>query len=801
MSRAAEPPKRSVSPSNKLLVKRVLNYYELLENLRKHEGYRDLKRNGSLSRTPSPNTSVPPKEEPYVDSQFRDKKISELKPILEKELVQARKTKIFEPSPQQASKAYSGYPSFTHRRETKSTKKPDSKPSSASKSPLNRASEILGSPVKDFSPKDTVFECGLLPLDTRNRLFPAIGDVMRKRHQIHQDRSKEIRRLQYQASLDTEKPLSSAKKPKPASKPAQKQVSKPQNQRIPPTNSNNDGNLNKDIKQLIKELEDRVNERMKTDDSGKKASKDLFERVSGEDDPRIEAFETVAADDGEGDEQAVVVREVARREPPVLVSKDVLRYQRVNERVPVQSTPHLLATIDQVYLRSQKLEANMAEDESDRSFSSGPDIFDDADPLAKDFDQRGFQEGPENSHSEGSDMGLEQEAQPSSEEEDDVGHVFQEPQRYTRTLPDETFSVFRPTSTESKPQGVYGEISCPDGFLVDLFESKLLIKNNDRVWLRVYDPPKAVHGKVKRYKPGVDYACDFVVLEDQTKARIPLIVDNSSLVNTRFDQAAEIQNEGTRVLTKPTKSTDWGQECTVVSPSSNQTYPGAIFSLDSTWVPRSSTSSLKLSSNPIDNGVLLDSNNTVSRCLIRWLSPSTLSLKTTKHGLRRMSVLKSSELLLEGVSVTAYTLDDGESQPNSAKPGQNNRNANIVHEIVVCVDESYKIVPDLLIGSEKASLTIPGYSETDESVFVRGTVVLQPGLRDETPRVFLLSKETQRPTYFEILGLDARQTLKKLFKISQVLKKMVGYKSPDVSSPELSAKMQPKSPKSVRFSP
>src|SRR3990167_8043003 len=187
---------------------------------------------------------------------------------------------------------------------------------------------------------------------------------MRKVYRFHEDKSKEIRRLQYvtlveQRQTDCNKRKDGKTVPKPARKES----------------------LGKDIRDMIRDLEQKLEERR-----------------------RGEGLEQ-GGDPGEVVLLDEEIDGVAPRSPAIEVAKDTAKIQRVYDKIKVDPTPHLQSLLDQVYVFPIHPQGNDQEQNSDMNSSEESEVYLDDDPALE----------PshliptlmtENQHSEHSDQGV-----------------------------------------------------------------------------------------------------------------------------------------------------------------------------------------------------------------------------------------------------------------------------------------------------------------------------------------------------------------------------------------------------------
>lgn len=242
---------KASSPIKKQLAKRIITYFDQLENAKSTERSSE-RRTGSRSRSRSKSKSYIEYSEPdkvvYDDVEVRRKKLEDLKNLMKKELLQAKTEGSTETFPDDIFKSVHGYPSFmktertTNQYRRKPTKEADL---NAFKKSVHKLLEerVLKAEGKDprldesydydtlleetqksimidpskslmkstYNSKNNLFDENLYPLE-REKTVLAQSPVDGKNFDFHQRKSKEIRRLQYgnglrDRSVSKEKPI------------------------------------------------------------------------------------------------------------------------------------------------------------------------------------------------------------------------------------------------------------------------------------------------------------------------------------------------------------------------------------------------------------------------------------------------------------------------------------------------------------------------------------------------------------------------------------------------------------------
>lgn len=233
--------RRSDSPIKKQLAKKLVTYFDQLDEAKSRERALERKNSRSRSFSKSKSTSQMPigkssveESELYDDIDIRRQKLSDLKELMRKELLAAKIAGITEPRPEDIAKSLQGYPTFmksgkmneSYRRKlTEDVNIAEFKKSVHRLLESRVKKDQMGNPNDDGSSVDTelleqeveidfanksqdpashsklhissnIFDEHLYPLETKKKVLPT-NHVESSAFDFHQRKSKEIRRLQY----------------------------------------------------------------------------------------------------------------------------------------------------------------------------------------------------------------------------------------------------------------------------------------------------------------------------------------------------------------------------------------------------------------------------------------------------------------------------------------------------------------------------------------------------------------------------------------------------------------------------
>ena len=240
----------SKSPSRKTLIKRLIKYEENLKELHRLDSRRSGTHRpdgaGSQHRSRSPqHVTVDSKyiDESYVDEDHRRLKLGRLKELMASEVSRAESDGALNFKKEDIDKAYAGYPQFMQNHEHKKDLQDKSRHSSKSRE--HKAKRPLIDELKDAFDdaehmySDSELESGRAEqlnemhhkktLDgscfSEQKLYHLeiekhpdyVGSPLRDRYEFHQRKSKEIRRLQYNATFVAKKFVPELKEKKPVS--------------------------------------------------------------------------------------------------------------------------------------------------------------------------------------------------------------------------------------------------------------------------------------------------------------------------------------------------------------------------------------------------------------------------------------------------------------------------------------------------------------------------------------------------------------------------------------------------------
>jgi hypothetical protein len=226
----------SKSPTRKMLIKKIIKYEENLKELHKYDSKKSRQQSSeanhrhSTSRSPQHNT-VESKyiDELYVDEEHRKVKLVKLKELMVSELSKAETDGALNFKKEDIDKAYAGYPQFMHRY--------DSQRGSFDKSSLTHKDSHIKRPLIEnlkeaVEDADKIYSDGELDRSesikkqeqdqihsrseitiTEKRLYHLeiehhhdySESPLKNRYEFHQRKSKEIRRLQYDATFVAKK--------------------------------------------------------------------------------------------------------------------------------------------------------------------------------------------------------------------------------------------------------------------------------------------------------------------------------------------------------------------------------------------------------------------------------------------------------------------------------------------------------------------------------------------------------------------------------------------------------------------
>lgn len=242
---------KASSPIKKQLAKRIITYFDQLENAKTQERSSE-RGNGSRSRSRSKSKSYIEYSEPdkvvYDDVENRKKKLEDLKNLMKKELLQAKSEGSTDSFPEDIYKSVHGYPSFMKSQRTNEQyrRKPTAEADlNAFKKSVHKLLEerVLKADGKDprleesydydtlleetqksmiidpsksvlkstYNSKNNLFDENLYPIE-RDKTVISQSPVDGKKFDFHQRKSKEIRRLQYgnglrDRSVSKDKPI------------------------------------------------------------------------------------------------------------------------------------------------------------------------------------------------------------------------------------------------------------------------------------------------------------------------------------------------------------------------------------------------------------------------------------------------------------------------------------------------------------------------------------------------------------------------------------------------------------------
>lgn len=222
---------RSDSPIKKQLARKLVSYFDQLDDARAHE--RPLERSRSRSKSISKLASghIPLGQsapDSYIDVEARRQKLSDLKELMRRELLAAKMVGATKPNHEAIEHAVHGYPSFmkaprireqykvqpgtdsdimefkksVHKILEQKVKKedmPDQDESSIDTMELQLEIEYdtLNSSHQHSNRKEgDIFDEHLYPLDTSKKVVP-VNQADGQHYDFHQRKSKEIRRIQY----------------------------------------------------------------------------------------------------------------------------------------------------------------------------------------------------------------------------------------------------------------------------------------------------------------------------------------------------------------------------------------------------------------------------------------------------------------------------------------------------------------------------------------------------------------------------------------------------------------------------
>lgn len=230
----------SRSPIKKQLAKRIVTYFDQLDDARGRE--RSSERKGSRSRSTSKKSIIEYDKdvEPYEDVEVRKKKLEDLKELMKKELFKAKTEGVTQPQPDDIYKSVHGYPSFmkssrTHEQyrrkptaeadlvafkksihklleervlkaegknieEEESMDMEELHQSIISPGKYQESVVISNVPNNSKTGEENMFDDQLYPIETK-KTIKSKNSIEGSAFDFHQRKSKEIRRLQYAASF------------------------------------------------------------------------------------------------------------------------------------------------------------------------------------------------------------------------------------------------------------------------------------------------------------------------------------------------------------------------------------------------------------------------------------------------------------------------------------------------------------------------------------------------------------------------------------------------------------------------
>ena len=229
----------SRSPIKKQLAKRIVTYFDQLDDARSRE--RSSERKGSRSRSTSKRSVIEHEKdvEPYEDVELRKKKLEDLKELMKKELFKAKTEGVTQPQPDDIYKSVHGYPSFmkSSRTQEQFRRKPTVEADlHAFKKSIHKLLEervlnaegknieeeesmdmeelhqsivsperyqesvVISKDPNNKSGEENLFDDQLYPIETK-KTIKSKNSIEGSAFDFHQRKSKEIRRLQYAASF------------------------------------------------------------------------------------------------------------------------------------------------------------------------------------------------------------------------------------------------------------------------------------------------------------------------------------------------------------------------------------------------------------------------------------------------------------------------------------------------------------------------------------------------------------------------------------------------------------------------
>jgi hypothetical protein len=229
----------SRSPIKKQLAKRIVTYFDQLDDARSRE--RSSERKGSRSRSTSKRSVIEYEKdvEPYEDVELRKKKLEDLKELMKKELFKAKTEGVTQPQPDDIYKSVHGYPSFmkSSRTHEQYRRKPTAEADlHAFKKSIHKLLEervlkaegknieeeesmdieelhqsivspekyqesvVISKDPNNKSGEENLFDEQLYPIETK-KTIKSKNSIEGSAFDFHQRKSKEIRRLQYAASF------------------------------------------------------------------------------------------------------------------------------------------------------------------------------------------------------------------------------------------------------------------------------------------------------------------------------------------------------------------------------------------------------------------------------------------------------------------------------------------------------------------------------------------------------------------------------------------------------------------------
>ena len=229
----------SRSPIKKQLAKRIVTYFDQLDDARSRE--RSSERKASRSRSTSKRSIVEYEKdvEPYEDVELRKRKLEDLKELMKKELFKAKTEGVTQPQPDDIYKSVHGYPSFmkSSRTNDQYRRKPTAEADlHAFKKSIHKLLEervlkaegkniqeeesmdmeelhqsivspgkyqesvVISKDPNNKSGEENLFDDQLYPIETK-KTIKSKNSIEGSAFDFHQRKSKEIRRLQYAASF------------------------------------------------------------------------------------------------------------------------------------------------------------------------------------------------------------------------------------------------------------------------------------------------------------------------------------------------------------------------------------------------------------------------------------------------------------------------------------------------------------------------------------------------------------------------------------------------------------------------